>query len=57
MIGTYLLLVDLGKRLFFRAERRGEPLAVRRPPRQRRIRRLATRWTHPEPVRASGASH
>ncbi|HEX9124691.1 MAG TPA: magnesium-translocating P-type ATPase [Actinomycetota bacterium] len=52
MIATYLLLVDLGKRLFFRAERRGEPLAVHRPPRERRIHRLATRWTHPAPTGA-----
>jgi Mg2+-importing ATPase len=53
MIATYLLLVDLGKRIFFRAERKGEPLAVRRPPQQRRIHRLATRWTHLAPVRRS----
>jgi Mg2+-importing ATPase len=46
MIVTYLLLVDLGKRLFFRAERKGAPIAIRRPPQQRRIHRLSTRWTH-----------
>lgn len=50
MIGTYLLLVDLGKRLFFRAERRGKPLAPRLPHQHRRIRRIATRWSHPAPV-------
>jgi P-type Mg2+ transporter len=46
MIATYLLLVDVGKRLFFRAERRGEPLAPRLPRQHRRIRRVATRWSH-----------
>jgi Mg2+-importing ATPase len=51
MIVTYLLLVDLGKRLFFRAERRVAPVATRRPPQQRRIHRLSTRWTHPAPMR------
>jgi Mg2+-importing ATPase len=50
MIVTYLLLVDLGKRLFFRAERKGAPVATRRPPQQRRIHRLSTRWTHPAPL-------
>jgi len=53
MIATYLLLVDLGKRLFFRVERRGEPIAAIPSPQQRRIHRLATRWTHPTPVRGS----
>jgi P-type Mg2+ transporter len=46
MIVTYVLLVDLGKRLFFRVERKGAPIAIRRPPQQRRIHRLSTRWTH-----------
>jgi Mg2+-importing ATPase len=48
MIGSYLLLVELGKRRFFRLER-GRPLAVRLPPQHLRIRRLVTRWTHPSP--------
>jgi hypothetical protein len=51
MIVTYLLLVDAGKRVFYRSERRGAPLAIRRPQEHRRIRRLSTRWTHPSPVR------
>jgi P-type Mg2+ transporter len=46
MIVTYLLLVDLGKRVFFRTERKGAPVATRRPSQQRRIHRLSTRWTH-----------
>ncbi len=50
MIATYLVLVDLGKRWFYRAERRGEPLAPRLPHQHRRIRRLATRWSHPAAV-------
>jgi Mg2+-importing ATPase len=50
MIATYLLLVDLGKRWFYRAERRGEPLSPRLPHQHRRIRRLSTRWSHPAAV-------
>jgi P-type Mg2+ transporter len=46
MIATYLLLVDVGKRVFFRAQRKGAPVAARRPSQQRRIHRLSTRWTH-----------
>jgi Mg2+-importing ATPase len=52
MIVTYLVLVEFGKRRFFRAERRGEPLARRPPYRQRRIHRLITRWSHPARVAA-----
>jgi Mg2+-importing ATPase len=46
MIATYLLLVELGKRRFFRGERRGKPLATPLSPQHRRLRRLATRWSH-----------
>jgi Mg2+-importing ATPase len=46
MIATYLLLVEMGKRRFFRLEGEGRPLAVRLSPRHRRIRRVATRWSH-----------
>jgi Mg2+-importing ATPase len=49
MIATYLLLVEVGKRRFFRLERARAPLAVRLPPQHRRIRRLVTRWSHPAP--------
>jgi Mg2+-importing ATPase len=48
MIATYLLLVEVGKRRFFRLER-ARALAVRLPPQHRRIRRLVTRWSHPDP--------
>jgi Mg2+-importing ATPase len=53
MIVTYMLLVELGKRRFFQAEQRGAPLATTVPPRRRRIRRIATRWSHHTPVAAS----
>jgi len=46
MIATYLTLVEIAKRRFFRLERARAPLAVRLPSQQRRIRRLVTRWTH-----------
>jgi P-type Mg2+ transporter len=52
MVATYLVLVEVGKRRFFRAERRGEPLAPRLPHQHRRIRRVATRWSHPSAVSA-----
>ncbi|MGZ6496730.1 MAG: magnesium-translocating P-type ATPase [Actinomycetota bacterium] len=52
MIATYLGLVEVGKRRFFRAERRGKPLAPKLPHQHRRIRRVATRWSHPAPVAA-----
>jgi Mg2+-importing ATPase len=46
MVATYLALVEVGKRAFFRAERRpAGPLALRRPPRERRLHRLAARWS------------
>jgi P-type Mg2+ transporter len=47
MIATYLVLVELGKRRFFRLERGRAPLAVRLPVQHRRLRRLVTRWSHP----------
>ena len=56
MIVTYLLLVDLGKRVFFRGERKGAPVATRRPPPERRIHRISTRWTHPAPMRDQPAA-
>jgi P-type Mg2+ transporter len=52
MIATYLVLVEVGKRRFFQAERRGAPLAPRLPHQHRRIRKVATRWTHPAAVAA-----
>jgi Mg2+-importing ATPase len=52
MIAAYLALVEVGKRRFFRAERPGEALAPRLPHHRRRIRRMATRWSHPATVAA-----
>jgi len=46
MIATYLVLVEIGKRRFFRLERQGRVLAAPLSPRHRRIRRVATRWSH-----------
>jgi P-type Mg2+ transporter len=52
MIATYLLLVELGKKRFFRHERAAAPLAVPLPAQHRRIRRLSTRWSHLAPIPA-----
>ena len=52
MVATYLLLVEVGKRRFFRGERPGEPLAARLSHQHRRIRRVATRWSDPASVAA-----
>lgn len=54
MIATYLLLVELGKKRFFRAERAAAPLAVSLPDQHKRIRRLSTRWTHLAPITKQG---
>jgi P-type Mg2+ transporter len=45
MVVTYLALVEVGKRRFFRPGP-GTPVAPRRSHRERRIHRLATRWSH-----------
>ena len=45
MVPTYLLLLELGKRRFYRIERAGPPVARPRPPRQRRIHHRASRWS------------
>jgi Mg2+-importing ATPase len=45
MIPAYLLLLELGKRRFYRIERAGPRLARPRPPRQRRIHTRASRWS------------
>ena len=52
MVATYLLLVEVGKRRFFRGERPGGPLAARLSHQHRRIRRVATRWSDPASVAA-----
>jgi hypothetical protein len=51
MIGTYLALVELAKRYFF-APPAKQPLAVRRKRSERRVHRVATRWSHPRRLRA-----
>jgi P-type Mg2+ transporter len=45
MIVAYLLLIELGKRRFYRIQPTGPPLARPRPPRQRRIHHRAYRWS------------
>jgi Mg2+-importing ATPase len=48
MIVVYLILVEFGKRRFYRVEAKGPPLARHRP-RQHRIHRRASRWSIPGP--------
>jgi hypothetical protein len=50
MIGTYLALVELAKRYFF-APPAKQPLAARRKRSERRVHRVATRWSHPQRLR------
>jgi hypothetical protein len=45
MVVTYLALAEVGKAGFFRPERGEEPLAKKRERRERRIHRLAPRWS------------
>ncbi|HET8529449.1 MAG TPA: magnesium-translocating P-type ATPase [Gaiellaceae bacterium] len=45
MIVVYLVLIELGKRLFYRAAVVGPPVARRGSPRARRIHHRASRWT------------
>jgi Mg2+-importing ATPase len=51
MIPTYLLLLELGKRRFYRIQTTGQPLARPRPPRHRRIHHRASRWSIRNPLR------
>ncbi|MGD0948380.1 MAG: magnesium-translocating P-type ATPase [Candidatus Binatia bacterium] len=55
MIGTYLALVELAKVYFF-APPAKQPLAARRKRSERRVQRVATRWSHPQrlPRRSRG---
>ncbi len=46
MIVTYLGIVEVGKARFFRPQPGEPPLARRRERRERRIHRLAARWSH-----------
>jgi Mg2+-importing ATPase len=47
MICLYLVLIELGKRRFYRVVTRGTPLARERHPHLRRIRHRASRWSIP----------
>ena len=47
MIVIYLVLIELGKRRFYRVHTEGPPLARPHPPRQRRVHHRATRWSIP----------
>jgi hypothetical protein len=45
MICLYLVLIELGKRRFYRLQGEGQPIAQPRPPRERRIHHRASRWS------------
>ena len=47
MVPLYLLLLELGKRRFYRVEAAGRPLSRPRPPQLRRIHHRASRWSIP----------
>ncbi len=47
MILIYLVLIELGKRRFYRLHTEGQPVARPHPPRQRRIHHRASRWSIP----------
>ena len=56
MIVVYLVLIELGKRRFYRVRPPGPPIARPRPDRERRIHHRASRWsTHAGPRRRSAA--
>ncbi|HXF73669.1 MAG TPA: magnesium-translocating P-type ATPase [Actinomycetota bacterium] len=46
MVAAYLALVEIAKRRFFHVVG-PHPLALPREPRERRLHRIATRWSHP----------
>jgi P-type Mg2+ transporter len=50
MIVSYLLLIELGKRRFYRLETAGRPVARSRPLRLRHVHRRASRWSIRTPV-------
>ena len=45
MLLVYVLLIELGKRRFYRLESVGPSVARPRPPHERRIHLRASRWT------------
>ncbi len=47
MICLYLVLIELGKRRFYRLQGEGRPIARPGPPRERRIHHRASRWSIP----------
>ncbi len=51
MIGAYLALVEVAKRYFFAPPIAKRPLAARRKRSERRVHRVATRWSHRQRVR------
>ncbi len=51
MVITYLGLVEMGKARFFRPTPGERPLARPHVPRERRLHRVATRWSHLRPYR------
>ena len=55
MVVTYLGLVEAGKSRFFRPEPGERPLARRRGRWERRIHRVAARWSHPR-LRVTGTT-
>ena len=53
-VAVYLTLAEMGKARFFRPEvDGGRPLARAHRPAHRRVHRLASRWSHPGPIRIS----
>ena len=57
MIPVYLLLVELGKRRFYRAPPEGAPLAQPRPQPEQRIHHRASRWSIRERPRRPMRAH
>ena len=58
MIPIYLVIVEFGKRSFYRVRPRGPVIARPLPDRERRIHHRASRWsTHAGPRRPIGAAH
>jgi Mg2+-importing ATPase len=53
MIAAYLVLIELGKRWFYRVDATGSPVSRTVPPRVRRIHRRAGRWTVSGPGHAA----
>ena len=50
MVPAYLILLELGKRRFYRIQPTGRPIARPRPPQHRRIHHRASRWSIRNPI-------